>query len=298
MATKKQPASDKVDKLKKVCIICGEEFKDVDFYKSRSNMISERFSVCKQCACNIGNKDIDNMHKILMYLDVPFIPEILKEVEGMDNIFSQYMLRINNPKKKHTDGRVLCELKYSDSPTLEQVKDVDNYIYTSNEQLSELVSLFGDNWNKEELVSMDKELDEMFAKYGGKRDDIAMLDVYVELILTKWLSRKAYNLNDTKTGRELSKRRSEILKENGLSLSDIKNKGEEESLGSKIDFAEDRPIIPDKKYHDVDGIKFMWDKLCKHMERFIGVEKSSVDEDYEEMQAYVDEHGSYVDELE
>lgn len=298
MVKVKTSSNSKATKSLKCCLACGVEMKESDFYKSRSDIVSDKFSICKKCACGIGNVDIDGMHKVLMYLDVPFIPEVLKESEGYDNIFSQYMLRINNPKKKYSDGRVLCDLRYSDSPTLEQVKDVDNYIYASNEQLSELVSLFGDNWNKEELVSMDKELDEMFVKYGGKRDDIAMLDVYVELILTKWLSRKAYNLNDTKTGRELSKRRSEILKENGLSLSDIKNKGEEESLGSKIDFAEDRPIIPDKKYHDVDGIKFMWDMLCKHMERFIGVNKSSVDDDYEEMQAYVDEHGSYVDELE
>ena len=85
-----------------------------------------------------------------------------------------------------------------------------------------------------------------------------------------------------------------------MTLQDVRDKDNQDSLSLKIDMAEDRPIVPDKKYYDVDGINFMHKMLIRHMERFIGANKSSVDEDYEEMNRYVQENADnhYSEELE
>ena len=236
-----------------------------------------------------------------MILDIPFIPDDYKRSEGKDNQFGHYMLLVNNPKRKYENGKDYIDLTYSDSPQLRQVKDVDEYIYEEViDEMGDLVGLFGDTWTADELKQMSKELDEMVFQYGGKREDIASVDLYSEIILLKWLSRRAFNAGDAKTGNDLSKTRATLLKNNKMTLQDVRDKDNQDSLSLKIDMAEDRPIVPDKKYYDVDGINFMHKMLIRHMERFIGANKSSVDEDYEEMNRYVQENADnhYSEELE
>lgn len=286
---KSKSSTQKVENLK-TCLICSSEMKDGEFYKSRNTLIDNRFSICKQCACREGNQSHENMHKILCLLNVPFLPEIIKEVEGADNMFSQYMLRINNPKKKYEDGRRLMDLTYDDSPTLERVIDVDTYIYATDEQLSDLKDIFGDWWKKEQLLAMNKELDKMFVEYGGDRSNLATLDLYSETITLKWLSRERFSNGDSKEGKSLSDARQKLLKDNGLNVSALKEKKANDSIGERIDWVEWEPIIPSKKYYDIDGIMFMWQKLIDQIARFVGINKKPVDEDAKEMMEYVEKN--------
>lgn len=291
MAAKTKTAtSDKVVKTLKSCLICSSEMKDSEFYKSRNTIIDDRYSVCKQCACREGNHSFDRMHKVLFLLNIPFLPELIKEVEGTDNMFSQYMLRINNPKKKYEDGRKLSELTYDDSPTLERVTDVDSYIYTTDEQMSDLKDIFGDWWKKEQLLAMNKELDKMFIEHGGDRSNLGMLDLYGEIITLKWLSRERFSHGDSKEGKALSETRQKLLKDNGMNVQALKEKKSNDSIGERIDWVEWEPIIPKKKYYDIDGIMFMWQKLIDQIARFVGVNKKPVDEDAKEMIEYVEKN--------
>lgn len=296
MASKSKVVSKQPDTTK-TCLICGSEMKDVQFYKCRSEVIDTSFSICKNCACREGNMNVEDTHKILRLLDIPFIPEIYKECDGNDNVFSRYMLLVNNPRKKFDDGRTLSELHYDDSPTLEQVTDVDSYMYTSNEKMGELYSLFGANWKKEELLAMNKELDDMIVQYGGKRDDMATTDLYCELIRLKWLSRQQIDNGNVKDGKALISERNKMLKENNMTVQAMREKNNNESYGVEIDYAEDEPIEPTKKYFDYSGIWHMFQYLIKHMERFRGINKSSVDEDYQEMKEYTDEHQDFNEEM-
>ena len=225
-----------------------------------------------------------------MLLDVPFLPELYKECDGEGNRFSAYMVRINNPRKKYEDGRKLCDLKYADSPTLQQVKDVDTYIYTTDEQLSDLKDVFGDWWKKEQLLAMNKELDKMFVEYGGDRSNLATLDLYSETITLKWLSRDRFSNGDSKEGKALSEARQKLLKDNGLNVSALKEKKANDTIGERIDWVEWEPIIPSKKYYDIDGIMFMWQKLIDQIARFVGINKKPVDEDAKEMMEYVEKN--------
>lgn len=298
MATVKKATTKVVkDDNLTICVMCGLESKPTYFYKNRNKLLDEKFSLCKNCATREANESIEKMHEVLRLLDIPFIPELIKESEGKDNLFGHYMLLINNPKKKFDNGKPMSELLYSDSPTHEQVEDVDSYIFSNNEKLGELYSLFGTTWTKQELIAMNKELDEMIVQYGGSREDLAIMDLYSEIVQTKWLSKKAYNTNDITNGEKLSKLRQKLLKDNGLSLQDMKEKQNNQSFGVEIDYVEDEPIIPNKKYFDIDGINFMFEKFIKHMERFVKIDKSSVDEDYEEMQDYVDNHSDYFEDI-
>ncbi len=297
MTAKKSTTKAKVEDSK-ICLLCDSEMKSDKFYKHRNKLISDKFSLCKNCATREASVSIEKMHDVLRLLDIAFIPELYKECEGKESPFTHYLLLMNNPKKKHGDGKLFTDLHYEDSPTLQQITDVDSFIITNNEKLGELYTLFGTTWSKEELSAMNKELEKMLIQYGGSKEDMVVIDVYSEIIRTKWLSMRAYNNNDAKTGRELSETRQKLLKANGLTLQDIKDKSQTESLGVKIDLAEDRPIIPNKKYYDIDGIMFMWEKFIKHMQRFLKIEKSPVEEDYEEMQDYVDTHTHYSEDME
>jgi hypothetical protein len=277
------------------CVCCGLESKPTYFYKHRNTLLDEKFSLCKNCASRIANQSIEDMHIVLRLLNIPFIPEVYKESEGKDNIFGNYLLLIGNPKKKYDNGKSMSELVYSDSPTHVEVTDVDAYVFANNEKIGELYSLFGSTWRKEELLAMNRELDEMIIQYGGSREDMAVVDLYSEIIQAKWLSKKAYNENDIKNGKAMSELRQKLLKDNGLLLQDMKEKQNNTSFGVEIDYVEDEPIIPNKKYFDVDGINYMFQKFVKHMERFMKIDKSSVYQDYEEMQEYVDNHPEYFD---
>ena len=296
MATTKK-ATTKVEKNEDliICILCGFEGKDSYFYKHRNSLIDEHYSLCKNCSSREANENIEKFHEVLRLLNMPFIPELYKETEGKPNPFGHYLLLVNNPKKKYDNGKNMSDLVYSDSPTHEEITDVDSYIFANNEKLGELYSLFGTTWSKEELFAMNHELDEMIVQYGGSREDLAVRDLYSEIIQTKWLSKKAYNSNDISNGEKLSKLRQKLLNDNGLSLQNMKEKQNNQSFGVEIDYAEDEPIIPNKKYFDVDGINFMFQKFIKHMERLIGTDKSSIDDDYEEMAEYVDTHPEYFD---
>lgn len=300
MATKNKTTQSQTEKTtdNKICLICSSELKDKDFYKNRSVIIDNRFSICKNCACREANVGIKETHAVLRLLDIPFLPEVYKECEGNDNVFSRYMLLINNPRKKHEDGRTLSELHYDDSPTLNEIIDVNEYIYKSDEQLYELKMLFGNNWNKNELIMMDKELNEMIVQYGGKREDMATMDLYCELIRLKWLARKQMDNGEIKTGKELVAERNKMLKENGMTVQAMREKSSNESFGVEIDYSEEEPIIPQKKYSDIDGVWFMFKKLITHMERFRGLNKSDVDDDYKDLAEYMSTHDNYREEME
>ena len=297
MATSRKTTPKKEEELT-TCILCNFQGKSTYFYKNRNSLLDEHYSLCKNCATREGNVSIERTQEVLRLLNIPFIPELYKESEGKENVFGNYLLLVNNPKKKYDNGKNMSDLVYSDSPIHEEITDVDSYIYANNEKLGELYSLFGTTWTKQELLAMNHELDEMIIQYGGSRDDLAIIDLYSEIVQTKWLSKKAYNTNDILNGEKLSKLRQNLLKNNGLSLQDMKEKQNNQSFGVEIDYVEDEPIIPNKKYHDIDGINYMFQKFIKHMERFIKVDKTSVDEDYEEMQNYVDTHDEYFDDVE
>lgn len=292
----KEEKDEKKDDNNITCLTCGFEGKPNYFYKHRNHLIDSKYSICKNCASREANQSMEDLHEVLRTLNMPFIPELYKECEGKENPFGNYLLLIGNPKKKYDNGKSMSELVYVDSPTHSEIDDVDNYIFNNDEKLGELYSLFGTVWGKNELLAMNRELDEMIIQYGGSRDDIAIVDLYSEIIQTKWLSKKAYNGNDIANGEKLSKLRQKLLKDNGLSLQEMKDKQTNSSFGIEVDYAEDEPIIPNKKYFDIDGINFMFQKFIKHMERFIKADKSPVDEDYEEMQEYVDTHDDYFEE--
>lgn len=281
------------------CVYCSTgDLKKENVYTSRNKMLDTQFTLCKACACREANRGIDEFHKVLMMLDIPFLPELYKVCEGEDNLFSAYMLRINNPKKKHEDGRSLMDLHYDDSPTLNKVTDIDTYLYNSDVELSELQDLFGTRWTREQLTAMNKELDKMFIHYGGERSNYDFLDLYTEIIKLKWLSSEKYDKGDTKAGKELSDLRQKMLKENKMNVQAMREKKDNDSIGTRIDWVENEPILPSKKYFDIDGISYMWDKLIDQLLRFVGANKKPVEEDALEMINYVEEHPEYCQDME
>lgn len=280
------------------CLNCSTELKKDKVYTSRNSLLDKPFTLCKACACRVANEDIKGCHQVLMLLDIPFLPDLYEVCQAEENMFSAYMLRVNNPRKKYEDDRNLMDLHYCDSPNLNRVEKVDEYLYKSDAAYAVLQDLFGSWWKREQLVAMDKELDRMFIDYGGDRDNTPMRDLYCELITLKWLARDKFSTGAIKEGQALSDTRQKLLKDNGMNVQAIRDKKTNDSIGEKIDWSENEPILPSKKYYDVDGIMFMWDKLITQLLRFIGANKTSVDVDAKEMIDYVDDHPEYCQDRE
>jgi len=275
------------------CVLCGSELRKEAVYKSRNKLLNEPYTLCKACARREANQNIENFHKVLMFLDVPFLPELYKQCEEEVDIFGSYSTRINNPKKRHDNGKTYMELRYIDSPSLGIIQDVDKYLYLTDDELAVLQDMFGTWWDKDELLIMKNELRKMFIQHGGDEHDILRTGLYTELISLKWLSRKKFKEGLTKEGKDLSEYRSKLLKENGLTIQAMRDKADNESFGSEIDRCEYEPIIPNKKFKDIDGIEFMFDKLRDQLLRFINVNKAPVEEEALNMIKYVEAHPEY-----
>lgn len=295
---KNKEGTDEKSQGKYTCVYCETPLRRDQVYNSRNRLLGKNYTLCRACACREANDNDEDLHRVLMILDIPFFPDIYKQCKEDQNPFSAYMLRVNNPKKKYVDGRSFMELHYCDSPTWNIVNNVGKYEEITEDFMLQLKNLFGSWWNKEQLIAMNKELDKMFIQYGGDRDDMPKVELYCEIITLKWLSREKYANGDTKSGRELSESRQRLLKDNKMNVQALRDKKDNDSIGERIDWVEYEPILPSKKYHDIDGIMFMFDKLIEQLLRFVGVNKKPVEEDAKEMIEYVENHPDYCKDME
>lgn len=292
MAVKKKTSQSQSEDIK-TCIICDSEMKEKEFYKCRSNVISTSFSICKNCACREANQNIESMHNILRLLDIPFIPEIYKECEGNDNMFSRYMLLINNPRKKYDDGRTYAELRYCDSPTLEEVKDVDEYLLSSNDEMFENISKWGEHYSQAEYITLNKSVENNIKVTG--RDDYQSIKNFERVARAEVERDRAYANASLKPSDKKSAEDNvtNMMKQAGLSYEQTSRSSTDSTLGTDIrDIIEDyNPIpIPSDEFKDVDFIgKYIYRFFTRPMMRAMGKDMTKTRDDYEEIRKEIKE---------
>ena len=167
--TKKTQTQPQIEKVYRTCIKCGLELREIELYKNRNELISDKFSICKKCACSYANKSIENFHSMLRMLNIVFDPNTYETCNGEENLFSAYMLRINNPKKKNDEGKVFSELTYDDSPTYTPVLDVDKYLISSDGDRLENIAKWGEHYSQAEYLTLNKSVENNIKVTG--RDD-------------------------------------------------------------------------------------------------------------------------------
>ena len=288
MTTKKSATEDF-----KTCICCGEvkscKSTNNKFYSHRNKLINDKFSICKECVEKIGLEDnMADIHLLLRTMDLPFIPEKWEDCTSQENTLTAYMGNkgINLPKVKY-DNKVIMDMNYVDSPNFSEIQDVEKYITNTNEVIREYKRRWGKNWAIDDYEDMELDLVDMIKQYGDNNNDYATKNTYINIILTKKLMLKAYEENDLGKGKDLSARLSQLMKEANLQVIDQKNKDDEFRLGVEIDYAEDEPIIENPFFKDLDRFEFYWKTfIVKHFARFIGLDKSKVINDLEEMEKY------------
>lgn len=280
---------------KRRCTNCSSEMVDNSFYSDKNPLINnEDAGLCKNCAIRAANEGMEGLHLVLQTLNRPFLPEVWDELDGN---FEEYMKRITNVKKKYVDGNLICEMTYKDSPGVPVVTDVSAYMNASDDDVAELATIFGDEFEAKTLLAMDRELDNMIIQLGGSRDDFTTMDLYPELIRMKYLERDLTKKGDHNAASKVKTERNKMLKDNGLTISAMKDKKEERDLSELIDVYEDEPIIPDKKFQDCRGILKMMDYLVEQMRRFGGHSKKPIVEDYNELKEYFDTNTDIKDEI-
>lgn len=288
----------KSDTLTHVCVCCGYSKRADQVYVSRNKLMDSMFSICKPCATKEAGESIEGFHRVLMLLDIPFLPQVYELCQDDPAPFSSYVKRLGNPNKRDENGNRYQDLRYADSPSFEQCVDIKKFERYTDDDYLELEKRFGDWWTKEQLYLMAQELAEMFTQYGGSSNDLAYLNLYCEVITLKWMAREQLKKGDTQRATSLLDQRQKLLKSNGLTLQDIETKKRDDSFGERIDWAEWEPIYPDKKYYDVDGIEFMWKKLISQLLRFVGVNKSPVTQEAIEMIDFVKNNPNYCQDME
>lgn len=277
--------------IKKRCISCSSELVESSFYSDKNLLINDTDAgLCKQCAIRTANEGMEGLHIVLQTLNRPFLPEVWDELDGN---FEEYMKRITNVKKKYIDGNLICEMTYKDSPSMNIVTDVSAYKNISDDDVKHIADIFGDEWDTVTLVIMDKELDDMIMQLGGSRDDFTTMDIYVDLIRSKYLERDLTKKGDHASASKVKAERNKVLKDNGLTIAARESKRESKDLGTKIDYSETRPIEPDIKYYNVDGLMNIVNYIIEQQLRFTGKSEKTVMEDYEEMMSFIKENGHY-----
>lgn len=182
---------------KKRCTNCNRELKMSDFYVASNPITSsdgERVNICKECiktgSLNMdGTLDIERFKKMLMFIDRPFIPDVLDktfgEIERSQNtakptndIIGIYMKNISSlpqySKMSFLESMRYLESKPYTSPTISTTekralgKEVEEVFVSKIDDFEltpEIVDRFGDGYTNSQYYKMQRKYDKLKQNY-------------------------------------------------------------------------------------------------------------------------------------
>lgn len=271
---KTEPKEEKI----LTCLICNEEGKQSKFYKSRSVMIADNFSLCKKCVKKIiaedkKNNNIDNMLWMFRIMDFPFFQELWEECMYENDSLELYMKKCSAPNGK------LYHMKYKDGLDI-------NVIGASFSDRETNLGRWGSGFNDSECQKMNRIVDD-YIKLTGKEDfksikdfeRVARLEVTVDRVYASPNSKP----NEIKQAEETL---TSIMKEAGLTSDKMSSTNKASSLGEWIDIFEiyDPISEPAEEFKDVDKMGYYIERFFyKNLMRASGKDNSKVSDEFEEI---------------
>lgn len=288
----------------KTCIYCGEEKSSKPnnnkFYSHRNKFINDSFSVCKECVEKIGTEDnIDDIYLLMRLMNLPFIPEKWEDCTISDNTLLTYMSGkgINIPNVKYND-KVIMDMVYSDSPICNEVKDIQKYLVSSDEERLENVTKWGEHYTDAEYRKLNMSVENNIKVTG--RDDYQSLRGFervarAEIERDRAYANQSFKPNDKKAAEDNV---TNMMKQAGLSYEQSANRSGEFDIGTDIrDIIENYRPVPEpiNEFKDVDFIsKYINRFFTIPMMRALGKDNSATRDDYEDIRKEIlDRQKSY-----
>lgn len=297
MAITKKTTSSVVKEDTKLCIICGEKksckASGNKFYSHRNKFINDKFSICKECVETIGRvDDIEDIHLLMRLMDIPFIPEIYDGCTSTDNTLVTYVGNkgINIPKKKYND-KVLIEMKYADSPTCNQVTDVQAYVLATNGEKIENISKWGEGYTDNEYLKLNMSVENNIKVTS--RDDYQSLRAFERVARAEIERDRAYSNQSLKPSdkKAAEDNVTNMMKQAGLSYDQVSRSASDTTLSEDIkSIIENYDPVP-----QAQGVFADPDKIGKYIDKFmtipllrsLGKNNSRTKDDFEEIKAEI-----------
>ena len=291
MATKKTTTSKKVETKK--CLICGEDkscsSSNNKFYKHWNKYYSDDVGFCKQCVEEVGlTNDIKEIHRLLRMMDMPFLPDKWNDCTSEENTLTSYISSgkgLNNPKT-NINGVKIVDMRYEDSPTCEQIEDVDIYLISSDQEKLENISKWEEHYSQAEYIKLNASVENNIKVTG--RDDYQSIKNFervarAEIERDRAYSNQSLKPNDKKSAEDNV---TNMMKQAGLSY-EQSARNTDGTLGTDIrDVLENYDPVGEAsdEFKDVDSIsKYIFRFLTKPMMRALGKDSSNTKDDYEEV---------------
>lgn len=276
----------------KICLCCGEEksskASNNKFYTHRNVFVSDKFSICKECVEKIGaHEDMQEVHLLLRLMDLPFIPEKWEDCIASENTLMAYMggKGINIPRARY-HNKTIMDMHYVDSPTCQEITDVQTYLISSDEQKLENMSKWGEHYSDAEYMRLNVSVENNIKVTG--RDDYQSIKNFERVARAEIERDRAYANN---TLRPTDKKSAEdnvtnMMKQAGLSYDKLARNAES-TLGTDIrDVIENYEPVPQPldEFKDVDGMgTYFYKFVLKPMMRVMGKDSSRTIDDYYEV---------------
>lgn len=232
--------------LKTICIICGKEKGDRAFLKHESNLLNERFSVCKDCANkNVDFDDRKTVVEMCQLLNLPYDIGLIKDLEDNDKLsLGTYLQRV----------RLQSRFKTFAGFVLQTQRTPNGASMSREEYRKEMASKWGSRYKDEDYDRFEKALTDLVII----KEPTTALEAkrYVQNVKLKDALDDVLYAGDYKTVYSLRKSYIDDLKELGFDSIFNAKDDQQESIGQRIQRWETTRPVPDRKeLDDVSNIQ-------------------------------------------
>lgn len=255
---------------RKTCISCAKEYIEGSFYVHRSDLINEKFSLCKKCAkAHVKLDDLETLQDFLRVVNIPYKKKYWQIAnESVYDTLGTYMKNMNSLSQVST-------LTYKESDELEGSTNQSelNMISKKFEATDEMYDRWGRTFKESDII----QLETVFRRYGGYEveDDVVQTTLIENISKTQFTANKALSLGDTVTYEKMMRVISMLL--NDANMKPIKSKtGESDgktSLGEWVAFLEETHPIDNlhKEFKDEQFIfKYFYKFFITQIKRIFG----------------------------
>ncbi|WP_347284077.1 hypothetical protein [Lactobacillus taiwanensis] len=229
-----------------LCIICGQEKGKRSFLKHESNLLNDRFSICKECANNrVDFDDKKTIVEMCQLFNLPYDVALIKSLRETDDLnFGSYLQRVRLKSRFKTFAGFVLQTERT--PTGAAMSD-DKY----KQEMSV-------KWGAGYKVADYDRFEKTYVDLVSIKEPTTALESkrYVQNVKLKDVLDAALLKGDGKSIPSLQKTYINDLKELGFDSIFNAKDDQQESIGQRIQRWETTRPVPDRKeLDDVSNIK-------------------------------------------
>ena len=158
----------------KICSLCGDNKRLIDYYKSYSpiDKLDERVRICK--ACMQKEVDVNNLESVknmLRMVDKPFNIHLWESAKTKSSVIGEYFKLINAKDFRYdTWGNSIFEKEITLSNSTSEVKasSANRQVVNKFEVTDSIIDKWGEGYTDDEYRNFERKYDKLIRNYGEK----------------------------------------------------------------------------------------------------------------------------------